>query len=583
MNRFRIKKTTGTYAEMLEAYGVSNLLHKIFNALNILDAIVVITDRDLYYEITINVDLNKEMLDKLTYFPLFKYIKQKSNTEIGQYPDCYDYPTQRLWRKEKNEMLQVVYRECQGREKTEERDRRIAEIERIFKDQKVLDVEYDVYAQIASPNNFPSFEKLYGNFYRNKNKFADFVKEILSYYSDENHDLKVFEKTLKGLDFLKNVTATQLYHPNQGQGLNKPKADGLNRKNFDSFWITETMKVSGALSDMVCQLVKVGNAYDLKISVIEYKQVNYRFKLTLVPAFKKYLKGNTPIKIDVLNVLLLTQKMLEHTEFMGRKVKNIVSGLYSVYQKDLGQNKAVVNIGFIQVPDFIEIGTKEENQDWIDVLEEQRQIIGSIDELGSTVQGLKLYRDFISGSDLNCFFDFAFWYGVYVSNGLSNKKYVRVFTVRTLNKFYNCMDAGNLKLEEIIENKGFQAVASAIRKSTVSLQYTPKDERRYEIRYGIAQALQVKSKSKADLTEFVGEFIARYNAETARRAEKEGKSTRANVREDELMEFYFLLDKFSPKLVGAMLASYGFALPAKKQLNVEENMEKDVLEEKNEE
>ena len=152
------------------------------------------------------------------------------------------------------------------------------------------------------------------------------------------------------------------------------------------------------------------------------------------------------------------------------------------------------------------------------------------------------YRDFISGSDLNSFFRFSFWYGTYLSNQLSNRKYARAFTVESLNKFYMSMDT---KLREVVENKGFVAVAKAIRQSTVNLQYTPKENRKYEVRYGVAQALQVKSKTPEDLAEYIGEFIATYNAETARQTEKSGQALRANVREDELTEFYSLLDKQS--------------------------------------
>jgi hypothetical protein len=121
----------------------------------------------------------------------------------------------------------------------------------------------------------------------------------------------------------------------------------------------------------------------------------------------------------------------------------------------------------------------------------------------------------------------------------------------------------DFKISEIISNDGFQKVAYAIRKSTVTLQYTPKDQRKFEIRYGLAQTLQNKSKSSKDLAEFVGEFIATFNAETARYAEKTGTVLRANIRENELSLFYGLLDKYPSKVVGALLASYGFALTEK--------------------
>lgn len=401
MNTFRVKKVSGTYSELLEVYGLSNLLKSILDALNFLDANIDITDRDMFYEVIADVDITDEMISHIHYFPFFKYIKTKVDTNVEQYPDCFDYPQEKIRKKEKNDALQKVYREFQGKEKKEEREQQINKIE----DRFPLSPEYDVGSQICAPNNISSFEKLYGNFHNNKEQFPALVKEILSYYSDSTHDSKAFEKKMKGSAFVKSVTATQLYNPNQGQGLNKPKADGLNRKNFDSSWVTETMKISGALSDMVCQLVKVGNSYDLKIFVPEYKKVIYTYKKSLILNFKKYLKGNTPVKIDVLNILLLTRKIVENINVKG-KVKNIVSGLHSVYQKDLGQNKAVVNIGFLQVPDFVEVNTKDERGDWLDILDDQRQIIGSIEELGSTVQGLMWYRDFISGSDLDSFSGF---------------------------------------------------------------------------------------------------------------------------------------------------------------------------------
>lgn len=564
MNTFRIKKVTGTYSELLETYGLANFLKKIFDSLGERDSEIMIVDRDTFFEVTVNTDITDEMIERVHYFLPFKYIKTKADADVSTYPDYYDYPQQKIWKKERNEELQRVYKEFSGKEKKEEKERKIKEIE----NQYDVDIAHDVYSQISTPNNFSSFDKLFGNFHHNREIFPLLVREILTYYSENTYDSKGFEKQLKGKPFVKNITATQLYNPNQGQGLNKLKADGLNRKNFDSSWIAETMKISGALSDMVCQLVKVGSSYDLKVAVPEYKKIGWGNKRELMQRFKKYLKGNTPIKIDILDILLLTEKLVELTAIEGKpgKLKNSVTGLRTVYQKDLGQNKAVVNIGFLQVPDFIEIATEDEKKDWLEILKEQRQIIGSIEELGSTIQGLMWYRDFISGSDLNSFFNFSFWYGVYLSSQLSNKKYARAFTVESLNKFYMSMDT---KLREIVENKGFVAVAKAIRQSTVNLQYTPKENRKYEVRYGVAQTLQVKSKTPEDLAEYIGEFIAAYNAETARQTEKSGQVLRANVREDELTEFYVLLDRFSSKLVGAMLASYGFALSAKKQEGIE--------------
>ena len=555
---FKTQRKSRTYAELLEAYGLANLLQNFLQANN---SISLHSIDDSFYEIRLDKPLPDNLLDNLRYFPLFKYIKTNFEIDVSQFSDFYDYPELKSRKKERQDLLNKAYKE---KDKLK-RESEVKNIETVFDTNKPIPYEFDVVTQLVNPNVFIGFDKLYQNFFANRNNFTDFINEIICFYSNENYNSTKFDRLIKNLTFEKNPTATQLLNPNQGKGLKAAKANSVSGGNFNASWISETMKISGALSDMVCQLVKVGNSYDLKIFVPEYKEVNCNKKTELLKKFKKYLKGNTPLKIDILNILLLTQLVIEHLGFTGvrRKVKDIVSGLHSVYQKDLGQNKAVVNIGFIQVPDFIEISSFEEKDSWIEILEEQRTIISRISELGSTTQGLLLYRNFISGGNLDSFFQFSYWYAVYLSTELSNKRYARCFTIETLNKLYNSMDTQELKLSEIINNDGFKAVANAIRKSTVTLQYTPKEARKYEIRYGIAQTLQNKSKSKEDLVEFIGEFVALYNAETARYKEKTGNNFRSNVRENELDNFYLLLDKFSPKLVGALLASYGFALHAK--------------------
>lgn len=558
MSIYTIHKKTGTYSELLETYGLANLLHKIFDAVNLPDTEIVITDREYCFEVSTNVDITDEMLTKkLKYFPPFKYIKQKQDSDVSKCPDYYDYPTQSTWKKEQQGLLNAAYKK-----EKEERIREIERINRIYETEKPRDIEYDVYSQIAEDsNNFPSFDKLYRNFHNNQEIFCDIIKEILSYYQNKSHNTAslTFKKYIT-----EKVTALQIFNPTQGKGLNSKKANDVKGVNFASRWITETMKISGALSDMVCQLVKVGaRSFDLKIFVPEYKQLNFAKKFVLIPKLKKYAKGNTPIKIDVLYILLLTKLLIENTEYSGRrrKIKDIVSGLHSVYQKSMGRKRAVVNIGFIQIPNFIEIGSKEDVQEWTEFLDNQMIIIGGMKEERDATPGLMMYRNFISGSSIDEFFKFSYWYAEYLMSQLSKQNKPKTFTINTLNKLYISMDKQEINLKSIIENDGFKAVAEAIRKSTVSLQYTSKERRKYEIRYGVAQALQTKSKTKADLAEYIGDFISLYNAETSRKAEKDNRAFRKNVREDKLSLFYELLDYYPSKLVGALLASYGFALP----------------------
>jgi hypothetical protein len=555
---FRVKKTTGTYSDTIETFGLANLINEIQSRASLPHPKLWIEDKGLYYEITSKPEIQIEHINNLNYFPLFQYaIKEASEKFEGDY---FDYPKQRDLKKERQELIQKAYKEFAGKDKALQLKAKLNEIERVYEEEKYISPQLDIYSQIITPNNFVGFDKLYRNLSSNKERFSEIIKAILNYYTDSKIELNT--KTLKSFD--DSVTGLQIYNPTTGKGQNKGKASGASAGPVKFNWIGESMKISGALTNMLCQLVKVGSSYDLKVVVADFKKAEYNKQQQIALAFKKNIKGNTPLKVDILNLLIINKQLIENTEeFKGFKAKNILTGLHSTYQKDLGQNKAVVNIAELQTPGFIEFDTEEEAKDWSDFLKEQVNIIGSIEELGDATQGLIAYRTFLTSSHFPSWTKFIFWYSGHIMSNFSKSKYTLPFKESSLNKFFKNTTMSDFKISEIIANEGFQKVAYAIRKSTVTLQYTPKDQRKFEIRYGLAQTLQNKSKSAKDLAEFVGEFIATYNAETARYAEKTGSVLRSNIRENELSQFYGLLDKYPSKVVGALLASYGFALTEK--------------------
>ncbi|HCT93640.1 MAG: hypothetical protein A2X19_08425 [Bacteroidetes bacterium GWE2_39_28] len=557
-SKFKVKKGIGTYSDTIEAFGLANLLNEIQSRTELNRPKLWIEDKGLYYELTSRPEIHLEQIQKLNYFPLFQYVVRDSSGTFDEI--FFDYPKQRDLKKERQELTQKAFKEFAGKDKSDQLKQKIKEIERIYSEEKKIYPELDVYSQVITPNNFVGFDKLYRNISSNKEAFPEIVKAILDYYSDFIVELK--PKALNSFD--DTVTALQIYNPTTGKGQNKGKASGASAGPIKLNWISETMKTSGALTNMLCQLVKVGSSYDMKVVVPDFKKAEYTLQRQIVLSFKKNIKGNTPLKVDILNLLILNKQLIENTEeYKSFKARNIITGLHSTYQKDLGQNKAVVNISKLQTPDFIEFDNEDEAKDWVELLKEQINIIGSIEELGDATQGLIAYRTFLTSSHFSSWARFIFWYAEHIMSNFSRKKYALPFKVTSLNKFFKNMNMTEFKIYEIISNEGFQKVAYAIRKSTVTLQYTPKDQRKFEIRYGLAQSLQNKSKSASDLAGFIGQFIATFNAETARYAEKNGTVLRANIRENELSLFYGLLDKYPSKVVGALLASYGFALTEK--------------------
>lgn len=559
---FRVKKRTGTYSDTLEAFGLANLLNEIQNRAELSRPKLWIEDKGLYYEIISKPEIHIEQVNGLTYFPFFQYAILDASEVFEE--NYFDYPKQHNLKKERQELTQKAYKEFTGKDKALLLKTRLGEIERIYENEKFISPQLDVYSQITTNNNFEVFKKLYNNISLNKKAFPYLIKAILDHYSDKAIILDY--KTLTA--FNSSVTALQIYNPNSGKGQNRTKAAGAGAKGVDLNWISETMKISGALTNMLCQLVKVGSSYDLKVVVADFKKAEYNKQKKIALAFKKNIKGNTPLKVDILNLLIINKQLIENTdEFKGFKARNILTGLHSTYQKDLGRNKAVVNIAELQTPDFIEFNSEDEAKDWVEFFKEQINIIGSIEELGDATQGLIAYRTFLTSSHFQSWTKFNFWYADHIMSNFSKNKYALPFKVASLDKFFKNTTMSDFKISEIISNVGFQKVAYAIRKSTVTLQYTPKDQRKFEIRYGLAQTLQNKSKSAKDLAEFVGEFIGLYNAETGRFKERhpdvDPRKIRSIVKDFELTSFYQLVDDYPSKVVGALLASYGFALTEK--------------------
>lgn len=234
---------------------------------------------------------------------------------------------------------------------------------------------------------------------------------------------------------------------------------------------------------------------------------------------------------------------------------------------------------YLKIPAFIEAKTIDEANNWKEIINEliliTKNIKGSIknEEDSNAIQGLDKLRNYISTAKIESFLDFQFWYSKYMMFAFTKKQNepskwnVKAFRTSTLDQLFKNTSMSDYKISEIISNEGFQKVAYAIRKSTVTLQYTPKAKRKFDIRYGLAQTLQVKSKSSNELAEFIGEFIGIYNTETARFKERhpemDPKKIRAIVKVSELTSFFRLVDDYPSKVVGALLASYGFALTDK--------------------
>ena len=581
-NKYFVTKISGTYAETLEAYGLAKILSHIFENNEIDNANIKIKDEGLYYSVSSKISITEEMVNNTRYFDAFPYIKTKEdkNKDLPGY--VIDYERE----KEKSDIYRRRRDEIYQKEKNKNKRAKLLE------DLEKPHPDLDIFKNIRDPKYIKGYHKVLNNVYRNRKQYHSILKEILILYSsplnDEEKAKEDFKKIARkhNLRFDGKITALQIFNPHQGKGVNSLKSNSIRLNNLSSFWLREYLKIIGIYESMIIKDVKVSNkSWDTKIYVIDPFNIEYSWLSNIYREFKPLVGGNNSFKLDILSILIYTKELIKHlpeyqnkkSHFLQRlKPKNIVQGFKTAYQKNMGRNKSIANIGYLRLPEFIEISSYEEGQKWIDILDEHIGIIRHIDENNnSTTSLLQHYRQFISTGDWNNFFDFYFDYAALLMSDIIEKREPKFFTIKNLKEVFMT----EKKFAPILESQGFQNVARAIRNATIGAQYAKaRGDQRFDVHYGIAQDLKRKSPYKKDLVEYLSEFIALYNAETARYVEhhskefKEGK-VRATVKTEDIKEVINLIDEYGSSVVGKLLAAYGYALE-RKEITSENDEEK---------
>lgn len=385
-------------------------------------------------------------------------------------------------------------------------------------------------------------------------------------YSDLEAISQQWGKAVKQKGIDRELTASQLFNPTQGQGQNHPKANKLNtRQNMDSFWLVEFLKAVGLWKCAVPRTVRGGS--DRKTYVVAPKRITLGIHEDVFPKFGAALWNETAVKMDIFAALQYANMLLEYSEQKRatevRVPDRVMTGLYVTTYKLLSQNAyTTMNLAFIGIPEWIgEISNREEAKAAQAVIAEHMKIIGAIEEGHSDgYRLLELYRDFLSGRELNMFFDFYATYTQYLTSAIEAKEYrVKSFTVQNLRRLFMSAEP---KLAEIIENEGFRHIAYAIRRSTITPQYL-KGESMYEVRYGLGTDLKRKAAYRDEFINALMEFLQSYNQENAQKFERTKQQMRENYRESDLDELVRLVDKFGSEVVCNLLIAYGYASESK--------------------
>lgn len=367
-----------------------------------------------------------------------------------------------------------------------------------------------------------------------------------------------------------DATRLQALNPAQGKGLNRPKPTAVAVGNESGFWVLEYLKAAGLNKVAVPRRVRTAGGQQTdtrKLYVPAPAHIRSDVLETVIERFRRALRDDRPVKLDILAALQLARAMLEtqrearpsNEPWALEPIGTLVSGLHTVTFQSLGQAAAVMNIGFLDMPSWLQFAEGTDIALCIALVDEHLGVIRGIDEEGDGFELLRSYREFVTTGLWDPFLTFCGGYGEYlVRNVARNKRYLRRFTTHNL----EVLMQREANFTVIVRNPGFRALATAIRLSTIVPQYRQhmgNGDSLYEVRYGLAQDFIRQSLDNEKFIAKLSEFVQSYNAENARVYERHKEQRRRNIEVSELDQVIELIDTYGAPLIARLLVAYGYA------------------------
>ncbi|KKM10611.1 hypothetical protein SY88_13180 [Clostridiales bacterium PH28_bin88] len=560
MKVFKIPKATQTYADTLFALGVADLV------LSLAEGDVTVKDAGSGYEIIPAVELDQESVSQMPISPGYPYLKVKQDSNAPQVGEVIDY--------DQEKQIEQIYREfVEVRQKGKNSGR----------NQPVnLDVEdepprprHDL--QVLKTINALRASDAYSKMYR----AVEGCTEIGILVGNRLQHLAELSTGSYAHDEPATLTSTastlQLFNPISGKGVHRPKPDGTSVAQFPKKWVDwfqEWMKYRGMQIGM--SAYRVGD--DTKVMVLVPGDIPVNEVRALrEDLLRQRLWGNIHLEINAS--LLLAEMLVKHSaeyaegysrlKMRNRRPNDILKGVQAAYFKSMGNVSAVMNISFLSLPGWLPVSDRASAEALLDILEEHRVCLRALDESHSDeVRLLAQYRDFLSGGILMDFLYFLADFAPFIMRRLEQRKWVKRFSVINLRRMVMACDVG---LKEIVDNEGFQNLATAIRKATVNAQYRKaQGNNDFEIHYGLAQEWKRKVKFKTELVAAICDFVQQYNEENARHVEQK-RERRKSITKEDLDQVIGMIEDKGPELVGMLLLAYGYATKKQEACDLQDN------------
>jgi len=572
-----VPKRTGTYADVLLAYGLATILDQMaglargeFNKPR-----MTIVDAGPYYEIRLSEPVHAGWVpDGLFFRSPAPFLTNRRTPADEVPPDTNTRDVDATW--------DQVRAYQASRSALWEEGVRGSDLEGQLQDQEPPG-DWTVVAFLGDGRMqaLDACNRIVAGWARSRDQAAEHVRAVLCLFSTPEGDeeaLRAWEKGAGKAILKARETASQLLNPHQGKGLNEPKAHALRMDNVkDRPWLEEFLKAVGLWACLIPR--RVVDTGDWKAYVPAPLRMDWRAHREVMARFRRYLWNErngdeTSLKSDITSLLLFVRAWLDYVEAAGQDdvdfdadvaalaPERVVAGFHVAQFKLLSRNAyTMVNMSFLHLPQWT--GTPRSRADILnvkEVIDEHLAVIREIDETHSDGYNLlRAYRDFVAGNNWGAFFEFAAGYSHEIMRRYNEgARRVPTFSPSQLGRL---IMAANKPLLPIIQNEGFQNVAYAIRHSTVIPQSRKARGQNilYEVRYGLGAELQRKATVRDEFVVALCDFMQSYNQENAQKLENTGQQMRRDLRTTDIEEVVRLVDEYGPEVVAGLLIAYGYA------------------------
>ncbi len=572
---FYVPKRTGTYSDVLEAYGLASLVNALIYHATHGQATWRITIEDVgsYYRVHSTEPVREEWPERVGYFqPPAKYILRTKGESAPEGLNSGDVAA--MWER--------VQQYGEQRRALQAEGLRGSEIEQMLMDQKPPpDWAVIVFIGDGRMQAVGIYNRILAQWPKMRPMLAETVRCLLERYAALNGEADgrcaAWERDAKRQGVKVRETASQLLNPHQGKGLNEPKAHALRMDNVkDRPWPEEFLKVLGLWQCMAPRQVmdpqrdwKVYVLAPLRLSLVDHKRAFERFNQYLWQE-----RGQaTSLKADITSLLLFVKAWLDYTEARYRREgqdrvgedavpEKVVAGFHVAQFKKLSQQAyTMVNLSFLQLPAWSgDLRTRSDVAALKRVIDEHLDVIHAVDENHSDgYDMLKDYRDFVAGGKWEGFFAFTTAYAHYAMQRMIQQPnlYTPLFTTPNLRRLLMT----EKKFAPILESEGFRNFAYAIRHSTVIPQSRKARglNTLYDIRYGLGEELKRKATVKEEFIAALMNFAQSYNRENAQILDRTKQQMRRDLRTSDIDDVVRLVDEYGSEVVAHLLVAYGYA------------------------